>query len=98
MPARGEAHVWRRPTGRYLPACLRPSFKSGLLSLSVWGGFSARGRMPLVRVEGRFNKRKYIDILQHHLLPFVEAKHGGTSNIKLLDENCWPHRARAVRF
>jgi len=35
QPARGKAHVWRRLTERYLPACLRPSFKSGRLSLSV---------------------------------------------------------------
>jgi len=34
-PARGEAHVWRRLTEHYLPACLRPSFKSGRLSLWV---------------------------------------------------------------
>jgi len=52
----------------------------------------------LVREEGRFNERKYIDILQSHLLPFVQVKHGKTSNIKLLEENCWPHRARAERF
>jgi len=97
-PARGEAHVWRRPTTRYLPACLRPSFKSGRLSLLVWGGFCARGRTPLVRVEGRLNQHKYVDIIHNHLLPFVEAKHGGTSNLELLDDNCGPHRALAVRF
>jgi len=97
-PTRGEAHVWRRPTERYLLACLRPSFQPGRLSLLVWGGFSARARMPLVRVEGRLNQHKYIDILHNHLLPFVEAKHGGTSNFKLLEDNCGPHRARAVRF
>ena len=34
-PERGEARVWRRTHQRYLPACLRPYFKSGRLSLSV---------------------------------------------------------------
>jgi len=97
-PARVEAHVWQRPTERYLPAYRRPSFKSGWLSLLVWGGFSACGGTPLVRVEGRFNQHKYIDISQNHLLPFFEAKHSETSNSKLLDDNCEPHRARAARF
>jgi len=97
-PARGEAHVWRRPTERYLLACLRPSFKSGRLSLLVRGAFSARDKTPLVRVEGRLNQHKYIEILHNHLLPFVEARHGGTSNFKPLEDNCGPRRARAVRF
>ena len=97
-PPRGEAHVWRLPTDRYLPACLRPSFKSGLLSLSVWGGSSARGRTPLVHEEGRLNQHKYIDIWHNYLFPFAEAKNGGTSNFKLLDDNCGPHRDGAVRF
>ena len=56
-----------------------------------------RGRTPLVRVEGILNQHKYIDILHNHHLLFVEAKHGGTSNFKLLDDNCGPHRDRAAR-
>jgi len=40
----------------------------------------------------------YIDISHNHFLPFVEAKHGGTSQFKLLDDNCGHHRARAVCF
>jgi len=44
------------------------------------------------------NQHKYIDIWHNYLLPFAEAKSGGTSNFKLLDDNCGPHRAGAVRF
>jgi len=92
-PERGEARVWRRSHERYLPACLRPSFKSGRLSLSVWAAFSARGRTPLVRVNGRLNQFQYVDIIHEHLLPFIEDKHGGTGNFLLLEDNCGSHRA-----
>ena len=95
-PERGEAWVWRRSHGRDLPACLLPSFKSGRLSLSVWAAFSARGRTPLVRVNGRLNQFHYMDINHEHLLPFIEDKHGGTGNILLLKDNYGPHRALKV--
>jgi len=55
-PERREARVWRRSHERYLPACLRPSFNPERLSFSVWAAFSARGRTPLVRVNGRLNQ------------------------------------------
>lgn len=95
-PARGRSRVWRRPDERFLPACLRPSFKSGRPTLSVWAAFSVRGRTPLVRTDGRLNQLKYIDILLHHQLPFVEGKHGGIENFILQEDNCGPHRALTV--
>jgi len=95
-PERGEARVWRRSHERYLPACLRPSFKSGRLSFSVWAAFSERGRSPLVRVNGRLNQFLYMDIIHEHLLPFIEDKHGDTGNLLLLEDNCGPHRALKV--
>jgi len=97
-PARGGAHIWRRPMERCFPACLRPSFKLGRLSLSVWGGFTARRRTTLVRVEGRLNQHKYIDMLHNHLSSFEEAEHGRTSSFMLLHDSSWLHRARAVPF
>lgn len=83
----------RRPRERYLTDFLPPSFASGQQTLLVWAALSARGRTTLVRIEGRLNKTKYIDILHTYLLPFVEALHGGVSNFTLQEGNCGPHRA-----
>ena len=49
-------------------------------------------------MEGLLNRHKYIDNSHDHDLPFVDAKHGGTSIFKLPDDNCRHHRAGAVRF
>jgi len=95
-PELGEARVWRRSHERYLPACLRPSFKSGRLSLSVWAAFSAPRRKPLVRVTSRLNQFQYMDIVHEHLFPFIKDEHGGTGNILMLEDNCGPHRALKV--
>ena len=40
----------------------------------VWGGISAFGNTELVFLKGRQDSQKYIQMLNDHLLPFVETK------------------------
>lgn len=44
------------------------------MTVPVWGCFSAGGAGDFVRITGRFNKEKYLEILQNVLLPFVQDK------------------------
>lgn len=50
----------------------------------------------MVRIDGRLNQFKYMDILREHLLPFVDGKHGGTNTVFFQEDNCGPHRAHNV--
>ena len=81
---------------RYDLRYVTPTFKSGYKTVNVWGAFSFRGRTPLVRINGRFNQYKYKEILEAHLLPFMEAKHGGKNDFILQEDNCGPHRANSI--
>ncbi|KAG0434048.1 hypothetical protein HPB47_019386 [Ixodes persulcatus] len=44
---------------------------SGRCSVSVWGALSKDGLGPLVRLDGRFNAARYIDVVETVLLPYV---------------------------
>lgn len=72
-----RARVWRRAGERFTPACLQPTFKSGRQSVMVWGGFSARGRTPLVLVKGSMNSTQYEGVLGdsifHHIMAYFGA-------------------------
>ncbi len=57
-PTNLRAPVWRKEATRYDTANLVPTFKSGYVSLSLWGGFSMYGRTPLVHIEGNLNQVK----------------------------------------
>ena len=61
-----KRHVWRKPgTAHHLPNTI-PTVKHGGGSIMLWGCFSVAGR--LVRVEGKLNGQRYIDILHENLV------------------------------
>ena len=51
-PLRNYARVWRREGTRYETRNMVSTFKSGFVSLPVWGLFSSLGRSTLVRIKG----------------------------------------------
>jgi|tagenome__1003787_1003787.scaffolds.fasta_scaffold20698186_1 transposase len=65
--------VWRRPEQRMDKDCLIPTFKSGQKSVMVWGCFTRFGVGPLVRLKGRLAAKDYIQVLETHLIPFLET-------------------------
>ena len=66
--------VWRRPGERFNGDCIAPSYKSGRVSVMIWGCFIGRELGPLVIFpEGRIDSKRYCDLLHEHLLPFLET-------------------------
>ena len=95
-PSKHYVRVWRKVGQRYIQQCLIPTFKSGRKTVSVWGGFSVRGRTPLIRIHGNFNQSTYRNIIDSTILPFMEEKHGGLSEFILQEDNCGPQRAISI--
>ena len=72
------------------------TFKSGYVTLSVWGMFSARGRSKLVQLTGTLNQEKYKMILEKYVLPFMKTCHSGDGNFIYQHDGCSAHRAKSV--
>ena len=69
---RNRLRIWRTRGIHLHPKSVVPTFESGYQSVSVWGGFSARGRTPLVGTMGTFNQHTYNAIIDPHIIPFTE--------------------------
>ena len=65
--------VWRQPEQRMDVECLIPTVKTGDKSVMVWGCFTRFGVGPLVRLEGQLAAKDYIQVLEKHLIPFLES-------------------------
>ena len=71
----GRSHVYRRIGERYADPCIAQRQHFGGGSVMVWGGISFRGRTQLVVVRGNLTGVRYRDeIIQPHVLPFVQGK------------------------
>ena len=88
--------VWREANQRYHPSNIVPTFKSGYVSLSVWAAFSARGRTPLIKIEGTLKQERYKEILDSELVPFISKHYGNTDSVVFQQDNCGPHKAKSV--
>ena len=95
-PMKNYARIWRREGTRYAAKNLIPTFKSGYVSLSVWGLFSARGRSSLVLIDGTLNQSKYIDILDNYVLPFKNKYHAGSNEFIYQHDGCGPHSSKKL--
>ncbi len=69
-PVKNRLRVWRHNGHRLNSKHIVPTFKSGYQSMSVWGGFSLRGRTTLVGTIGSFDRHTYRVIIDNHILPF----------------------------
>lgn len=71
--------VWRKPGERFLPDCLTPTFKSGRVSIMMWGCFIGNRLGPLVMTPtGRMNSEKYTEFLENSFLSFWDHLDYGT--------------------
>lgn len=66
-----QQRVWRLVGTRYDPDYIKTVASSGRCSVSVWGFMTRHGLGPLVRIEGTLTSGKYLEILQHVLLPYL---------------------------
>ncbi len=107
-----RGHIkWARPHLSYFitKACMRiagrrrsianlfPNFKSGFISISVQAAFSARGRTPLIRIQRTLDKKKYENILETVLLPFIAQHHSGIDQFIFQQDDCGSHRAKSIK-
>jgi len=95
-PMKNNIRVWRKRGERYNFACTIPTFKSGYKLVNVYGAFSATGRTPLVRIEGKFNQYAYKKILDEVTLPFAFRCYDNVENFMLQEDNCAAHRAKSI--
>ena len=88
-----HAHVRRFPGEEYKPECLNITVKHPL-KIMVWGCMAAKGVGRLHIVEGIVNADKYINILQHCMIPSAQQLFQGTYFFQ--DDNAPCHRAKVV--
>jgi len=91
----GQHWVWRQPHEKYDVNCLAPTFKSNNEGVMVWGCFTKNRLGPLVVMEGRITGQVYIELLENHLLPFIESLDDDITFI-FQDDNASVHRAGCV--
>ncbi len=96
-PLHLRKRVWRKNGTRFRTSNLILTFKSGYVSLSIWGGFSKQGRTDLVRIRGNLNQHKYKQILSRYVIPFASTKHQGLRNFLFQQDGCGPHRAKSIK-
>ena len=68
----GQRWVWRQPHEKYDVDCLVPTVKSNTEGVMVWGCFVENKLGPLVIVEGRITDEVYRQLLEDHLIPFLD--------------------------
>lgn len=87
--------VWRKPKEKYDVDCLLPTVKQGSPGIMVWGAFISNKIGPLVIIRENINAKKYLEILQEHLLPFFVSL-GNENEYIFQDDNAPVHRANIV--
>jgi transposase len=68
----GRQYVRRRKDEEFHPRCTVSTLQGGGGSVMVWGVISAHGPGPLVRLDGRINSTKYIDMLDEHFVAYFD--------------------------
>jgi hypothetical protein len=92
----GKRYVWRNIQEKYDPKCLIPTFKSGQEGVMVWACFTKNKLGPLVKLEGKITARIYIEILENHLLPFIDSLEN-KDNYIFQEDNAPIHTARITK-
>lgn len=91
----GRIRVWRDPNTAFHPAHIQYSERQSR-SLHVWAGITMNSRTELVFLDSAVTAQHYGNILQQHLMPFVDREFQGVQNCILQDDNAPPHRAHIV--
>ena len=93
----GETRVWRLPKEKYDIDCVVPTVKHGGGGVMVWGCFTWKSLGPLVRAEETINSQKYIDILNTHLVPFMEELDGEIFEYEFQQDNAPVHTSKLTK-
>jgi len=86
--------VWRKKDERYKIECLKPTVKNSI-GIMVWGCFCNNKLGPLVLIEGTLNSDRYIELLEEHLLPYLNNL--GIENHIFQDDNAPCHASNKTK-
>ncbi len=93
----GRIFVYRKEVSRLHKEHVQAVSRSGRKTVPAWACYSAVASGPFVMIDGRFTKEKYLDILENHLLPWVNAKYGPEDSVPFIQDNSPIHTARVIR-
>ncbi len=92
----GRIFAYRKKGTRFARENVQAVHNSGRKTVPVWAWFSADGGGDFVRIQGRFNSEKYLDILQNVFLPSVRQRFPD-GRFRFIHDNSSIHRAHIVR-
>ena len=90
-----ENRIWRQPKEKYDVDCLVPTFKHGGGGVMIWGCFVNNLLGPLVVINGKITGEAYKNLLNEHLLQFLDELEE-PNNYTFQDDNARVHTARVV--
>ena len=92
----GRVFVYRQDGTRFEDGHVQIYDRSGRKTVPVWASFSSAGPGPFVKIAGRFVKEKYLDILNDHLLPFVQERFG-QNRVNFVHDHSPIHKANVIK-
>jgi hypothetical protein len=88
-----QRKVWYKVCKRYNWKCLAPTFKSGHVSLIIWGAFLGFCKSPLVLIpHGRQKATHFIDDVYERILSGLYFLYDDTNNVLLMEDGAPVHR------
>ncbi len=91
-----ESSLTLRLLKRSVSSSMEHTFKSGYVPLSVWGPFSVHKRSPLVRICGKLNQSKYIEIFKQFVIPFMQNFRHESKEFLYQNNECGLHRDKSL--
>lgn len=86
--------VWRRVYEKFFPECLAPTFKSGKVSVMVWGAFTATSKGRLIQMPtGRRTAVDFTEIIYDEELEDYYFSHCDPEPPILMEDGAPIHRA-----
>lgn len=86
--------VWRQVYERYAWDCLCPSFKSGRVSIMIWGAFSGYHKSPIVIIPtGRRTAADFVNIVYEGALFSFYSLHDRSNDMSLMEDGAPVHRS-----
>lgn len=94
-----QIRVWRGSRERYDSQCLVPTFKSGRVSIMVWGAFTATSKCYLVFIPvGQRTAMDFVDVVcEKGLLPYF-YHHANYEHLTLMVDGAPIHTANVTKF
>ena len=88
--------MYRKDGTRFNPDHVQVTDRSGRKTVAVWAWFSASGPGDFVRINGKLNAEKYLEILGDTLLPSIHIRFPGI-RVKFIQDKSPIHGANIIK-